>query len=422
MTSDLSRSWVNKPIAAWILYDIASSGYIMMIPGVAYAVFFREIVCGGAAVCDGKWGLWVSLSLLVSGALAPFLGAIADIGSLRHRLFILTTLLCGGATLTLWTVQPGGILWGGIVFCLAQIGYLLMTSLYDAYLPSLVPPQMIGRLSGWGWGLGYLGGIACFLLFWWAKSGHHFDHLLEYHLAFAIVGLWLLLFSIPAFVWLPRQSQPNVIPIFQLTRQSYSQVWHTLINLHKNKDISRFLTGYYLIYCAIVTLNNFVGIYTHTQFGLSVIQILQLNLLFNVISIFSTIAFGILGSRWDVRPILQVLLTIWIIILLVMTFSVHPATPLILTILPGLVVGPTQSLCRGWFAQMVHANQATELFGFNALAGRMSSIFGPLLFGGISAATGNQRLAVIALLPFFGLGGLILSKIRLRRGDRLNHP
>jgi|NOAtaT_6_FD_contig_123_42668_length_945_multi_9_in_1_out_2_1 MFS-type transporter involved in bile tolerance (Atg22 family) len=65
---------------------------------------------------------------------------------------------------------------------------------------------------------------------------------------------------------------------------------------------------------------------------------------------------------------------------------------------------------------MIQANQATELFGFNALAGRMSSIFGLLLFGGISTVTSNQRLAVISLLLFFGLGGLILSQVR--RGDR----
>ncbi|MDB9424656.1 MFS transporter [Microcystis aeruginosa CS-564/01] len=416
MTSSFSRFRLNKPIAGWILYDIASSGYIMMIPGVTYAVFFRQIVCGGAAVCDGKWAFWVSLSLIVAGALAPLLGAIADIGALRHRLFVVTTLLCGGATLALGTVQPGAIVWGGIVFLLAQTGYLLATSLYDAYLPSLVPPGAIGRLSSWGWGLGYLGGIACYLLFWLVQSSHRFDPLLEYRLAFAIVGLWLLLLSLPALAWLPHQSQPPTIPLSRLIRQSYHQVWHTLSHLQQNQEIFKFLVGFYLISDGIVTLNNFLGIYLNQEFGLSVAQILHLGLLFNLISIPSTILFGLLSNYWSLRAILSLLVGIWTVIISLMLLSTHPATPLVLAVLMGLVFGSTQSLCRGWFAQMIQANQATELFGFNALAGRMSSIFGPLLFGGISTVTGNQRLAVISLLLSFGLGGLILS--RVRRCDR----
>ncbi|MFM7477783.1 MAG: MFS transporter [Microcystis aeruginosa] len=279
-----------------------------------------------------------------------------------------------------------------------------------------MPPGAIGRLSSWGWGLGYLGGIACYLLFWLVQSSHRSDQLLEYRLAFAIVGLWLLLLSLPALAWLPHQSQPPTIPLSRLIRQSYHQVWHTLAYFRQNQEIFKFLVGFYLISDGIVTLNNFLGINLNQEFGLSVAQILHLGLLFNLISIPSTILFGLLSNYWSLRAILSLLVGIWTVIISLMLLSTHPATPLVLAILMGLVFGSTQSLCRGWFAQMIQANQATELFGFNALAGRMSSIFGPLLFGGISTVTGNQRLAVISLLLSFGLGGLILS--RVRRCDR----
>lgn len=258
--------WPSKPIAVWILYDIATSGYIMMILGIAYAIFFRKIVCGGGAICDGKWAIIVSLSLIVSGGLAPFLGAIADIGAWRHRLFVVTTLVCGMATLALWSIQPGAILWGAIVFLAAQTSYLLATSLYDAYLPSLVSSKAIGRLSGLGWGLGYLGGIFCYLLFWLVQSSHRFEQLLEYRLAFTIVGLWLLVLSVPALAWLPRQSQVPEIALPQLIRQSYSQIWNTLTHYQENKNIFKFLLGFYLISDAIVILNNFFAIYLTTQY------------------------------------------------------------------------------------------------------------------------------------------------------------
>lgn len=417
LLSAFSRAGVSKPVAGWILYDVASSGY-MMIPTVVYAVFFRQIVCGGGPVCDGKWALWVSLSLMISGGLAPFLGAIADIGALRHRLFVGTTLLCGVATLALQTVQPGAILWGGIVFALSQTGYFLATSIYDAYLPSLASQRTIPKLSGWGWGLGYLGWIGCYLLFLAVGSSHHFDRITESRLTFAIVGLWVLVFSIPALVWLPRQSRPSKVPLSRSIRQSYRQVWDTLVNLQQNKEILKFLIGFYLISDGIITLNNFFGIYLHTQFGLSVAQILHLGLLFNLISIPSTIAFGMLGDRWSVRRILGLLLGIWTMVIALIALSTHPSTPLVLAVLMGLVFGSTQALCRGWFAQMVQDSRATELFGFNALAGRMSSIFGPLLFGGISATTGNQRLAMMSLLLFLGLGGVILSRVQPLKVDR----
>lgn len=94
-----------------------------------------------------------------------------------------------------------------------------------------------------------------------------------------------------------------------------------------------------------------------------------------------------------------------------MVFSTNPATPFVLAVLLGLVFGSTQAFCRGWFARLIQVNQATELFGFNALAGRLASIFGPLLFGGISSLTGDQRLAMASLALFLGVGTALLSQV-----------
>ena len=134
---NLSRSWFRLPVLGWILYDVASSGYILMIPGVAYAVYFRQVVCGGAAGCDALWGTLVSLSLIVAGLLAPLVGAIADLGSIRHRLFVTTTLLCCVATAGLFWVKPGDLWTGGLFFILAQVGYMVSAGLYDSIYPIL---------------------------------------------------------------------------------------------------------------------------------------------------------------------------------------------------------------------------------------------------------------------------------------------
>ncbi|MGB3201209.1 MAG: hypothetical protein WBA99_09915, partial [Nodosilinea sp.] len=95
----------KRSVLAWILYDIASSSYVLLIPSIAFAVYYRQAVCGGADRCDAYWALFTSLALITSGLLSPLLGAIADLGALRHRLFVSTTLLCCGATATLYWVQ-----------------------------------------------------------------------------------------------------------------------------------------------------------------------------------------------------------------------------------------------------------------------------------------------------------------------------
>ena len=119
----------SKSILGWLLYDVASSGYILLIPSLAYAVYYRQVVCGGTQDCDARWAAVTSLSLLLAGLLAPLLGAIADLGHLRYRIFVLTTGLCCVATASLYWVQPGALIWGSLIFILAQVAYACSASL-----------------------------------------------------------------------------------------------------------------------------------------------------------------------------------------------------------------------------------------------------------------------------------------------------
>jgi UMF1 family MFS transporter len=413
-----ARFWLNRSIVGWILYDVASSGYILLIPGVAYAVYFRQVVCGAAPGCDALWGMLVALALGIAGVLSPLLGAIADLGAIRHRLFVATTLLCCTATLGLYWVQPGAMVLGGLCFVLAQVGYMLSAGLYDSYLPRLVDQRHMGRLSGWGWGLGYLGGIFCFLVTMpLINPGLEPEHLALFRLTFLVVGGFYLVMALPALLWLPRHSSQPVKgdQLGPLIQQAYGQVLTTLKSWRQNANTFRFLAGYYLISDVIVTLNSFIGIYFSVIFGLSIAHILRLSLLFNLVSIGATVGFGYLSDRTASKRLLQLMIVIWVGLLVVMGFSTHPQTPMLVAVLTGLVVGPTQSLCRGWFASMILAEQSGEMFGFHALVSRVSAILGPLMFGLISSATGSQRLAVLSLLLLIAGGSLVLSGVRFSR-------
>ncbi|NJL48316.1 MAG: MFS transporter [Leptolyngbyaceae cyanobacterium SM2_5_2] len=305
---------------------------------------------------------------------------------------------------------------------LAQVGYMLSAGLYDAYLPDLVTPHQVGKLSGWGWGLGYLGGLACFVLtLSLTRPGLEPEHLPLFRLTFWVVAGFYLVVALPALLWLPRASpQPLTWPqTRRLIRQAYGQVFTTLRHWRQHASLFQFLAGYYLLSDAIVTLNAFIAIYLSTVFGLGVGQILQLSVLFNLVSVVSTIGWGSVSDRTSPHRLLQSLLGLWVAVILVMAFSTHPQTPILIALLTGLVFGPTQSLCRGWFAKLVPPAQAGELFGFHALVSRVSAIFGPLLFGSISSSTGNQRLAVLSLLLFVAGGSWILWRVARAGESRL---
>jgi UMF1 family MFS transporter len=196
----------------------------------------------------------------------------------RHQLFVVTTLLCSLGCLSLLSVQLGGIAWGIVAFALTQTGYLLATSLYDAYLPELGNVSTVAKLSGWGWGLGYLGGIICYLLFSAVQNSGRFDSVIQYRLAFVIAGLWLLMLCLPALFWLPHQSRSPSVKPNRLILDSYRQVWQTLKSLPQQRQLTKFLIGFYLISSTIITINNFLGIYFTTEFNLSLAEILRYGL------------------------------------------------------------------------------------------------------------------------------------------------
>jgi UMF1 family MFS transporter len=406
----LSNSWLRKPVLGWLLYDVASSGYIQMIPALAFAIYYRQAVCGGTPDCDAKWAMLTSLSLVVAGILSPFLGALSDVSQLRHRLFVGTTLLCCIATASLFWVQPGDLVFGGMAFFWAQTGYILSMSLYDAYLPSLVSRARLGQLSTIGWGLGFLGGLACFLLtYHWVQGGLVDANLPTYRLTFLLVAVFYVVLALPALAWLPRQRGQRLTR--GMVGQAYNQVFDTLKGGRRNPDLFQFLLGYYLISDGVVTIANFSAIFFVAQFGLTMEEILRLVLLFNGVTIPATIGIGFLQQRWSGMTLLRLILAIWVILLSLMVFSTHPLTPVIVVGLQGIVIGSTQSICRGLYAQMVPVSQAAELFGFNALVSKVSAVGGPLVFGFISSATGNQRLAMVSVLMFILAGGWVLFRV-----------
>jgi len=398
----------RRAITAWIVYDIAVHGYGLMIPAVGFAIYFTSFVAAGHPFADGLWSLAVAIPLIAAGLLGPWLGAVADSRGHRRPLLAGATLICAVASALMVTLGQGDIVAGMLLFIVAQLAYLLATALYNSYLPQISTPQTSARVSGMAWGLSYLGGIVCFLLCLpFIRAGVVAGNEGYFANAFLVTAGFLLTLGTLSILGLPadikddrRREETN----------AYQRIWNTVRSWRKDRDIPRFLIAYYLINDAMVTVLYFTAIFLKATFGLSMQEILILSLVFQLIAIPSTIFFGWLGDRWSQLGAVNVTLMIWVLVLMLMGLADGEHAPLLIAITLGLVLGSTQSLLRSMYSQIVPPERAGEYFGFHALAGRASSAFGPLLFGAVSALTGNQRIAMMSLGVFLLAGAILLTK------------
>jgi MFS transporter, UMF1 family len=414
MTSALSTSATpvrQRAVSAWIVYDVAAHGYIQLIPGTAYAIYFTSYVALDSGRADPLWSLAVGLLLIISGLLAPWVGAMGDTGGRRRSLLAAATLTCGLATALLVTVGRGDILAGVVLFVIAQIGSTLGAGLYNSFLPLLQARQGASRLSGLAWGLSYTGGIACFLLCLpFIRGGIADGNAANFANTFLVTAAFLLAIGLPAIAALPVTPP---VPSRETAASPYRRIWATIRQWRRDREVPKFLLAYYLVNDAVVTIIFFTAVMMKKTFGLDVQEVLVLSLAFQAIAIPSTMFFGWLGGRWSQRGAIYVTLALWMLTLGLMAFAEGRAGALMIAIALGLVLGSTQTLFRSLFAAMVPRDRASEYFGFHALAGRASAALGPLLFGVVSAATGSQRWAMASLAIFFVAGGVVLATVRI---------
>jgi UMF1 family MFS transporter len=410
----------KRVIWAWASYDWANSAYTTLIVTFIYSGFFLEAIALDAISGTKQWSNAVIVTGLTVAILSPFLGAIADQGGHRKTFLILSTIVTVIATAGLYYPMPGQVLFSLTVFTISNIAFEVCMVFYNAYLPDLADRDSLGKVSGYGWALGYAGGfVAMLLAFFGFIQGNWFglstDDFQNFRATPVLVAIWFGLFSIPMFLWVkdpPTESKPAG----KLLRAATRQLRDTAREIGRFRQIVRLLVARMLYNDGIVTVFAFGSIYAIGTFEFTLTEMVLWGLALNVSAGIGAFAMGYLDDRIGGKR--TILLSI-VGLCLGATGSVLTSSKAglwVAAIFLGIFVGPNQSASRSLLARFVPRSKETEFFGFFAFSGKAVSFIGPWAMGVVTQLTGNQRWGVSAVLVLFVLGGLVLLTVDEQEG------
>lgn len=438
-------------VISWIFFDWAAQPYFTLITTFVFSPYFATHVAKDPASGQALWGFATAAAGLVIALLSPVLGAIAD-ASGRRKPWIAAfgALLVIGSSL-MWFGKPGdpGVIPALLLaYGIATIGVEFATVFNNAMMPSLVPPEKIGRLSGTGWATGYVGGIICLILvlgflaanpdtgrtlfgfaplFGLDPVSHQGDRITG-----PLTAVWFMIFVTPMFLLTP--DYPAKLPVRESLRAGLTELKETLAELPRRKSLAAFLLANMVYTDGLISLFAFGGIYAAGTFGWHTIQIGTFGIMLAIAGTIGAWLGGKLDDSLGPKRVIAgsalILLSSVVAILLVDRDSilfVKVAPPvaggalfsgaaerayLVLGCLIGMAGGPLQAAARTLLVRLAPKDRITQYFGLFALTGKVTSFVGPLLIGTITAVTASQKAGMAVLVVFFVAGLALLSRVQ----------
>lgn len=398
---------MDRKVFSWCLYDFANSSYSAVIAAVIFPVYFVKEVASSPAVGDLWWGRAISLSMAVVALTSPIVGGISDYAGMRKRLLITYSLLSIVSVSLLSFVGKGMIFEAFLLILIANIGMEGSLVFYNAYLPDITPRDHHGRVSGWGFGFGYAGSIVSLLAAMLLLNAG------KVYLSWPLVSCFFLIFALPAFFFLPPDC-----PSSGIGKSALNGLINTLLLLKeilKIRDVRRFLISYWFYKDAVNTIIVFSSIYASVTLSFTMTELVLLYLIVQITAMIGSFGLSAPADRWGSKRVVIMSLILWILVTLGVFFVDGKPFFWGIASFAGLGLGSLQAASRSLYSGFIPHGREGEYFGIFALAGKTSAILGPLLFGLISSATGNQRFAVLSLLIFFAAGLLVLMGVKDRR-------
>jgi len=401
-----------REVWAWSMYDFANSAYTTVVITAVFSAYFVGVVSQRAPWSTFAWTAALSVSYAAILITGPLIGAWADAHAAKKRLLLATTIGCVLFTALLYYAGPGAVALSLLLLILSNYFFGAGENLIAAFLPELADSRAMGRVSGWGWSLGFVGGLAALglcLVYLTANSGKPASETVP--VTMLITAAFFALAAVPTFLLLRERAVPQ-----PRMENPWARVRDTLRAAEKYADLKRFLICLLFYQAGITAVVALAAIYAEQAMKFTTQQTIVLILLVNITAAIGAFGFGYLQDAIGHVRAVALTLVGWIVMVLIAAFTESPLWFWVAANIAGLCMGSSQAAGRAIVGYLAPPARLAEFFGLWGLAVKAASIFGPLTYGAVEWLGGSHRLAIFVTGLYFLIGLALLRKIDVERG------
>lgn len=412
----------GKELFGWAMFDFANSSYTTVIITVVFCIIFPRIIVGDGPefrLGNFLWSLSLSISYLLVLLSAPCFGAVMDYTGQKKAFLFGSCLLTVITTAALYFVHPGNILLGMLLIIFSNVGFSYSEAFVSSFLPGLGPPDELGKISGYAWGLGYFGGLAstAIVIFGLGAGIYTLENFSNLRLVGPVTGLFFLVAAIPTFLWVREQTPARKIP----PGESYfivgfKRLKQTFTDIRDYKDLVILLLSFFFAYAGLSIVIAFAFIYGDQVIKWSPLTQILMFVVTQLTAAGGAFFFGLLQDRWRAKQTFITTLVLWVVTI-TLIYKVGQLTSIINDLLglslkiehvflvigsiAGLGLGSTQSACRAMVGLFSPDTKAGEFFGLWSFTSRLSAIFGLMGVGLLQAVLGLKQAILVCSFFFF---------------------
>ncbi|HEU0258120.1 MAG TPA: MFS transporter [Burkholderiales bacterium] len=404
-----------REVWAWSMYDFANSAYTTVVITAVFSAYFVGAVAENKPWATFAWTAALSVSYAAILFTGPLIGAWADAHAAKKRLLFATTLGCVLFTAALYFAQPGAIALALVFLIFSNYFFGAGENLIAAFLPELADSRAMGRVSGWGWSFGYLGGltalgICLYYITLSSSAGKPASHFVP--VTMLITAAFFAAAAVPTFLFLRERAVPQ-----PRMENPWVRVKETLQHAQQYQDLRRFLLCLLFYQAGITAVVSLAAIYAEQAMKFTTQQTITLILVVNVTAAVGAFGFGYLQDAVGHVRAVAITLLGWIVMVVIAGFSQSHSSFWLAANLAGLCMGSSQAAGRALVGYLAPPARLAEFFGLWGLAVKAASIFGPLTYGAVTLVfAGNHRLGIFVTGLYFVIGLFLLRRIDVERG------
>ena len=427
--ADIRPPGAKKSILAWCIYDFANTAFATVIITFVFSVFFTRGMIGDETRGSSLWSYAIALSGVFIAILGPILGSVADYSGARKGWIFWLSMLCIVPCGLLWFAQPvasnANILFTLGCVVVANIGYELATVFYNAMLPHVAPKHLLGRVSGWAWGFGYLGGLAALAIALYGLVGvgkieplFHITGMDSKNIRAAgpFTALWFFVFMMP-MLFLTHDTERSPMKIGAAVKAGLGQLKQTIKEVRNHDNLLQFLVASAVYRDGFNTLFTVGGIYAAGVYNMNFIEILYFAIGLNVTAGIGAFAFASLDDKIGSKRTAIISLTGLICAGVAVLIATDKQTFMGLALLLGIFIGPVQAASRTLAGRLAPHGMINQTYGLYAFTGKSAAFMGPLAYAAATHYYHSQQAGMFTIILFWVIGLGLLSMVEERRAD-----